>query len=68
MSAGPYHPRLQYGKDLSEGQWAIESIDLGEGDEKVLYRRVHLDAKQYGLSAEREQEFRQAGCWVDPLT
>jgi hypothetical protein len=53
------------GKDLSEGQWAIESIDLGEGDDKVLYRRVHLDAKQYGLSAEREQEFRQAGCWVD---
>ena len=53
------------GKDLSEGQWAIESIDLGEGDEKVLYRRVHLDAKQYGLSAEREQEFRRAGCWVD---
>lgn len=53
------------GKDLSQGQWAIESIDLGEGDEPVLYRRVHLDAKQYGLSAEREQEFRQAGCWVD---
>jgi hypothetical protein len=53
------------GKDMSEGQWAIESIDLGEGDPKLLYRRDHLDAKDYGLGAAREAELHQAGCWVD---
>ena len=53
------------GKDMSEGMWATESIDLGEGDEKVLYRRDHLDAKEYGLSPERERELLEAGCWVD---
>jgi hypothetical protein len=53
------------GKDMSEGMWAIESIDLGEGDEKVLYRRDHLDAKKYGLSLEKERELLASGCWVD---
>ena len=53
------------GRDMSDGMWAIESIDLGEGDEKVLYRRDHLDAKDYGLSAAREVELHDAGCWVD---
>jgi hypothetical protein len=53
------------GRDMSDGMWAIESIDLGEGDEKVLYRRDHLDPKDYGLSATREVELHDAGCWVD---
>ena len=53
------------GKDMSEGMWAVESIDLGEGDEKVLYRRDHLDAKEYGLSLEKERELLGSGCWVD---
>jgi hypothetical protein len=53
------------GKDMSEGMWAVESIDLGEGDRKVLYRRDHLDAKDYGLSTEREKDLLAAGCWVD---
>jgi hypothetical protein len=53
------------GKDISDGMWAIESIDLGEGDDKVYYLRERLDAKQHGLSSERETELREAGCWVD---
>jgi hypothetical protein len=53
------------GKDMSDGMWAIESIDLGEGDERVYYLRERLDAKDYGLSAEREKELLAAGCWVD---
>ena len=53
------------GRDMSEGMWAIESIDLGEGDEKVLYRRDRLDAKEYGLAPEKEKELLEAGCWVD---
>ena len=53
------------GKDMSEGQWAIESIDLGEGDDMVYYRRDHLDPKDYGLTKKKEKELLEAGCWVD---
>jgi hypothetical protein len=55
-------------KDPSVGMWAIESIDLGEGDERVYYLRERLDAKDYGLSASREKDLLEAGCWVDLAT
>jgi len=53
------------GRDISDGMWAIESIDLGEGMNKVYFLRSYLDAKDYGLSTQREKELLDAGCWVD---
>jgi hypothetical protein len=56
------------GKDFAGGMWAIESIDLGGGMDKVLFQRDHLEAKDYGLSAKREKQLLEAGCWVDLST
>ena len=56
------------GKDISGGMWAIESIDIGGGMDKVYFLRKHLNAKDYGLSAKREKELLEGGCWVDLST
>jgi hypothetical protein len=53
------------GKDGRDGIYAIESIDLGQGEDKVYFFRHPLDLKDYGLTKEREQELKEAGCWID---
>ena len=56
------------GKDGAEGIVSVESIDLGEGEEKILYLRKPLDPTEYGLTKTRAQELKEAGCWIDFAT
>jgi hypothetical protein len=53
------------GKDWGDGVVSIESIDLGEGEEKVFYLRMPLEPTEYGLTKKRAKELREAGCWID---
>jgi phloretin hydrolase len=60
------------GKDWWGGVWSVESIDFGKGEEKVYERtaflRHPLDPKEFGLTARREQELKETGCWIDLST
>ena len=53
------------GKDKKDGIWTVESLDLGQGEEKVYTVRHPVNLKEYGLTGEKEQELKAAGCWVD---
>lgn len=53
------------GKDKWDGIWTVESLDLGQGEEKVYTIRHPIDLRQSGLTAEKENELKEAGCWVD---
>jgi hypothetical protein len=53
------------GKDKWDGIWTVESLDLGQGDEKVYTVRHPINLKEYGLTEEKENELKAAGCWVD---
>lgn len=56
------------GKDASAGVWSVESIDLGQGEDKVGFLRTPLDPREYGLTDKREKELKESGCWVDFAT
>jgi len=60
------------GRDWSGGVWSVESIDLGKGEEQVYrmlgFWRHPLDPRDFGLTAKRERELREAGCWIDLST
>lgn len=56
------------GEDSADGVFSVESIDLGQGEEKVYFLRKPFDLKQYGLRKEREQALKDAGCWIDCAT
>jgi hypothetical protein len=53
------------GKDRSGGIYTVESLDLGAGEPMTYTVRNPLDPKDFGLSEEREQALKAAGCWVD---
>jgi hypothetical protein len=53
------------GKDKSGGIWTVESLDLGQGEEKIYTIRHAINLKEYGLTNEKEKELKAAGCWVD---
>lgn len=53
------------GKDKQDGIWTVESLDLGQGEEKVYTVRHPVNVKEYGLTDEKERELKAAGCWVD---
>lgn len=53
------------GKNKEGGIWTVESLDLGAGEEKTYTVRHSIDLRQFGLSEEREQELKAAGCFVD---
>jgi hypothetical protein len=52
-------------KDKWGGIWTLESLDLGQGDQKAYTIRHPFDLKDYGLTVEKERELKDAGCWVD---
>lgn len=47
---------------------SIESIDLGQGEQKVYYLRKPLDPMDYGLTKKLAKELKEAGCWIDFAT
>lgn len=53
------------GKDRSGGIYTVESLDLGAGEPMTYTVRNPLDPRKFGLSEEREQALKAAGCWVD---
>ena len=53
------------GVDKTDGIWTVESLDLGQGDGKGYTVRHPINLKAYGLTDEKEQELKDAGCWVD---
>jgi hypothetical protein len=53
------------GKDRSGGIYTVESLDLGEGEPMVYTVRHGLNPRDFGLSEEREQALKAAGCWID---
>jgi hypothetical protein len=53
------------GRDKWGGIWTVESLDLGQGDEKVYTVRHPVDLKEYGLTEAKDKELKDAGCWVD---
>jgi hypothetical protein len=53
------------GKDKWGGIWTVESLDLGQGEEKVYTIRHPIHLKDYGLTDEKDKELKDAGCWVD---
>lgn len=53
------------GKDRTDGIYAVESIDLGQGEERVYFFRHPFNLRDYGLTKEREQALKEAGCWID---
>ncbi len=53
------------GRDRQDGIWTYESLDLGQGDEKIYTIRHPINLKEYGLTDELEKELKAAGCWVD---
>jgi phloretin hydrolase len=53
------------GKDSTDGIYAVESIDLGKGEERVYFFRHPFNLRDYGLTREREQALKAAGCWID---
>jgi hypothetical protein len=54
------------GKDSSDGIWTVESLDFGEGDKKFGTIRHSFNLRDFGLTRERENELKAAGCWIDP--
>jgi hypothetical protein len=53
------------GKDRSGGIYTVESLDLGEVEPMVYTVRHGLNPRDFGLSEEREQALKAAGCWID---
>ena len=53
------------GKDKWDGIYTVESLDLGQGEEKKYTIRHPFNLRDYGLTEEREQALKAAGCWVD---
>lgn len=53
------------GKDKSDGIWTVESLDLGEGEPKTYTIRHTLDPMEYGLTREKAESLKAAGCFVD---
>ncbi len=53
------------GRDRTDGIYSVESIDLGQGEEKVYFLRHPLNPRDYGLTKEREQVLKEADCWID---
>ena len=53
------------GKEKTGGIYQVEALDMGDGDEAFYSIRHHFDLKDYGLTDEKEQELRNAGCFVD---
>lgn len=47
------------------GVGTVESLDLGHGEAMAMHVRHAIDVKDCGLTEEREQELKAAGCWVD---
>ena len=54
------------GKDNKDGIWTVESFDFGAGEDKVGTIRHPFNLRDYGLTAEKEKELKEAGCWIDP--
>lgn len=53
------------GKNRDGGIYTVESLDLGQGEDKFYTVRHPFDLKQVGLTDELEQELKEAGCWLD---
>jgi len=53
------------GKDKWGGIYTVESLDLGQGEEMIYTIRHPFNLRDYGLTEEREQALKAAGCWVD---
>lgn len=53
------------GKDKFGGIYSVESLDLGAGERKSEIVRHPIDVRACGLSEEREQALKAAGCFVD---
>ena len=53
------------GKDRSGGIYTVESLDLGAGEPMTYTVRNPLNPRDFGLSEEREQALKAAGCFVD---
>lgn len=56
------------GKDRSGGIYTVESLDLGEGEEMLLSIRHPITPEEAGVSPERIQALKDAGCFVDLCT
>jgi hypothetical protein len=54
------------GKDSKDGVWTVESFDFGKGGPKYGTIRHSFSLRDYGLSEQKEKEFKTAGCWIDP--
>jgi hypothetical protein len=59
------HGFVGNGKSKWDGMFAIETLDLGAGEEPHYAVRHALNLRDYGLSEERENELNAAGVWVD---
>lgn len=53
------------GKDKQDGIWTVESLDLGAGEAKTYTIRHAINLREFGLTEEKEQELKAAGCFVD---
>lgn len=53
------------GKDKWDGIYTIESLDLGEGEPMGYTIRNAVNLRDMGLTQEREDELKAAGCFVD---
>ena len=53
------------GKDKWGGVGTVESLDLGQGEDKIYTIRHAVNLTDCGLTKEREQALKAAGCWVD---
>ncbi len=53
------------GKDKSGGIWTVESLDLGMGEPKTYTVRHAINLRDFGLTQEREEQLKAAGCFVD---
>jgi len=51
--------------DRRGGIGTVESLDLGQGEDKFYTIRHFVDLRELGLSEEREKQLNEAGCWVD---
>ena len=51
--------------DRRGGIGTVEALDLGEGEAKIFTIRHYVELRQCGLTEERENELKKAGCWVD---
>lgn len=53
------------GRNKTDGIWTVESLDLGEGEPKTYTVRHSLDPADFGLTEEKAEVLRAAGCFVD---